>query len=191
VAAANPALDACLLRIGARVEFAHPLVRTAAYRSAAAGDSQRVHDALAESTDATADPDRKAWHRAQATPGPSEEVATELVRSAGRAQGRGGLAAAAAFLQRAVVLTMDPLGRSERALAAAQASLEIGAFDAALQLLGTAEAGPLDELQRARVDLERAASPSRQAWAATLPPYCSTPPGNSSRSTSSWPARPT
>jgi hypothetical protein len=157
LAAASPAVDAGLLKVGGRVEFAHPLVRSAAYRAATADDRYRVHRALAEATDAEADPDRRAWHLAQATPGPGEEVAAELERSAGRAQARGGVAAAAAFLQRSVALTVDPARRrrAERALAAAQASLQAGAFDAALGLLATAEAGPLDEFQRARGDLLR------------------------------------
>lgn len=118
-------------------------------------DRQRLHEALAEVTDPIANPDRRAWHRAQAAAGPDEEVAAELERSAGRAQARGGLAAAAAFLQRAVALTVDPARRAERTLAAAQASLQAGAFDAALGLLATAEAGPLDEFASARVDLLR------------------------------------
>jgi DNA-binding CsgD family transcriptional regulator len=153
--AGNPAVDAGLLKLGDRVAFTHPLVRTAAYRSATVGDRQRVHHALAEATDAATDPDRRAWHRAQAAPGPHEDVAAELERCAGRAQARGGVAATAAFLRRAVALTEDPARRAGRALAAAQASLEAGAFDIALQLLVTAEAGPLDELQQAQVDLVR------------------------------------
>ena len=155
MAAAEPAVDAGLLKVGARVEFAHPLVRSAAYRLATASDRHRVHRTLAESTDARTDPDRRAWHHARATPGPNEAVAAELERSAGRAQARGGVPAAAAFLQRAVALTVDPARRAGRALAAAQASFQAGAFDAALGLLATAEAGPLDEFQRARVDLLR------------------------------------
>jgi DNA-binding CsgD family transcriptional regulator len=156
LAAVAPAVDAGLLQVGGRVEFAHPLVRSAAYRSAAAENRHRVHRALAEATDAETDPDRRAWHLAQATPRPGEEVAAELERSAGRAQARGGVAAAAAFLQRAVALTVDPGRRAERALAAAEVSVQAGAFDAALGLLATAEAaGPLDEVQRARVDLLR------------------------------------
>jgi ATP/maltotriose-dependent transcriptional regulator MalT len=145
-----------LLEIGERVTFRHPLVRSAVYRSAAVEDRRAVHLALAEATDREGDPDRRAWHLAAAAAGPDEQVALELELSAGRAQARGGLAAAAAFLQRAVALTQDPARRADRALAAAQASFQAGAFDAALRLLATAEAGPLDEFQRARVDLVRA-----------------------------------
>ena len=155
LAAAGPAQDGGLLELGGRVEFAHPLVRSAAYRSAAANDRYRVHRALADATVAETDPDRRAWHRARATPGPDEEVAAELERSAGRAQARGGVAAGAAFLQRSVALTVDPARRAERALAAAQASFQAGAFEAALGLLAAAEAGPLDAFQLARVDLLR------------------------------------
>jgi DNA-binding CsgD family transcriptional regulator len=161
MAAADPAVDAGLLRIGGRIEFAHPLLRSAAYHSAAAEDRHRVHRALAEATDPETDPDRRAWHRARATPGPGEEVAAELEHSAGRAQARGGVAAAAAFLQRAVALTVDPRRRAERAVAAAEVSLQAGAFDAALGLLTTAEAGALDGPQQVRVDLIR----GHAAWA--------------------------
>ncbi len=156
MAAADLATDAGLLKVGGRVEFAHPLVRSAAYRSADAGDRHRVHRALAEATDGETDPDRRAWHFAAAAVGPDDQAALGLERSAARAQARGGLAAAAAFLQRAVALTADPALRADRALAAAQASLRAGAFDVARRLLGTAEAGPLDELGEARTDLLRA-----------------------------------
>jgi len=155
LAAADPAIDSGLLNIGSRVEFAHPLVRSAAYGAATAADRCRVHAALAEATDVATDPDRRAWHRAQATLGPDEDVADELEQSAGRAQLRGGAAAAAAFLQRAAALTIDPLRKSGRALAAAEASLEAGAFDAALALTTTAEALAGDELRGARIDLLR------------------------------------
>jgi DNA-binding CsgD family transcriptional regulator len=148
-------VEAGLVEFGTRVRFRHPLVRSAAYRSASFSERQRMHGALAEATDPIADPDRRAWHRAQAAAGPDEEVAAELECSAGRAQARGGLAAAAAFLERSVLLTADPARHAERALAAAQASLQAGAFGKALDLLATAEAGPLDELQSARVDLLR------------------------------------
>jgi DNA-binding CsgD family transcriptional regulator len=154
--AVDPAVEAGLLKIGTRVEFAHPLVRSAAYRSAANENRQRVHRALADATDPEIDPDRRAWHSARAAPGPSENVAAELERSAIRAQARGGVAAAAAFLQRSVALTNDPERRGERALAAAQTSLQAGAFDVALGLLTTAESSPLDDFQRARVNLVRA-----------------------------------
>jgi DNA-binding CsgD family transcriptional regulator len=153
VQAAAPAVEAGLVDFGARVRFRHPLARSAAYRSASFPDRQQMHAALGEATDPAADPDRRAWHRAQAAAGPDEEVAGELERSAGRAQARGGLAAAAAFLERSVLLTADPARHAERALAAAQASLQAGAFGQALDLLATAEVGPLDEFQRARVDL--------------------------------------
>jgi len=144
-----------LLSIGERVMFRHPLVRSAVYWAAAPAERRTVHQALANATDPQADPDRRAWHRAEATLGPDEEVAAELERSAGRAQARGGFAAAAAFLERSARLTLDPARRAERALAAAHAKYEVGAFDAALALLGSTAAGPLDELQRARADLLR------------------------------------
>jgi DNA-binding CsgD family transcriptional regulator len=145
-----------LLTVGERVTFRHPLVRSAVYRSAAAQERRAVHLALAQATDRDVDPDRRAWHLAAAAAGPDEQVALELERSAGRAQARGGLAAAAAFLQRAVALTRDSARRVDRALAAAEASLQAGVFDAARRLLATAEVGPVDELQRARLDLLRA-----------------------------------
>jgi DNA-binding CsgD family transcriptional regulator len=149
------AVEAGLVEFGGRVRFRHPLARSAAYRSAALPDRQQLHAALAEATDPQVDPDRRAWHLAQAAAGPDEEVAGELERSAGRAQARGGLAAAAAFLERSVALTADPARHAERILAAAQASVQAGAFDKALKLLATAESGPLDEFQNVRVDLLR------------------------------------
>ncbi len=153
--AAEPAQADGLMEIGARVRFRHPLVRSAVYSAASAPERQAAHRALAEVTDRDRDPDRRAWHLAAAAPWPDEEVAAELERSAGRAQARGGMAAAVAFLRRAVELTPEPAPRSERALGAAQASLQAGAFDAALELLATAAAGPLDELQHGRVNLLR------------------------------------
>jgi hypothetical protein len=158
VQAAAPAVDARLVEFGTGVRFRHPLVRSAAYWSAAPADRQQMHAALAEVTDPGADPDRRAWHRAQAAPGPDEEVAVELERSAGRAQARGGLAAAAAFLERSVLLTPDPARHVERILAAAQACLQAGAFGKALEVLSVVESiepESLDELASARVDLLR------------------------------------
>ncbi len=150
--AATPAIQAGLVEFGTQVRFRHPLVRSAAYRSACLQDRQDVHRALAEVTDPAADPDRRAWHRAQAAPGPDEEVAAELERSAGRAQARGGLAATAAFLERAALLTPEPAGRAQRGLAAASAKRDAGALDAALGLLVAVEAGPPDPLRIAEVE---------------------------------------
>jgi DNA-binding CsgD family transcriptional regulator/tetratricopeptide (TPR) repeat protein len=154
--AASLAQVAGLLELGARVRFRHPLVRSAVYQSAPAGDRRAAHRALAEVTDPESDPDRRAWHRARAAEQPDEAVADELARAAERAQARGGLAAAAAFLERAAELTPDPARRGARALAAAQAELGAGAPDRAHLMLATAEMGSLDELQRARLERLRA-----------------------------------
>ena len=154
--AAEPAEAAGLIEIGARVRFRHPLVRSAAYRAAPAAERREVHRALADATDARLDPDRRAWHRARAADGPDEAVAGELERSADRAQARGGLSAAAAFLQRAAELTPDPAMRVKRSLAAAQAKLDVADAVSASDLLAAAELGPVDELQRARLERLRA-----------------------------------
>ena len=154
--AAAPAESADLIEFRARVRFRHPLVRSAAYRAATSTDRREAHRALADATDPDTDPDRRAWHRAHAAAGPDEVVAHELERSADRALSRGGVAAAAAFLARAVELTPDPGRRGPRALAAAQAKFDAGAPDAAFALLTTAELGPLDDLQRARLERLRA-----------------------------------
>jgi DNA-binding CsgD family transcriptional regulator len=155
VQAGAPAVDAGLVEFNARVRFCHPLARSAAYRSAPFSERQQMHAALAEATDPQADPDRRAWHRAQAAAEPDEEVAGELERCAGRAQARGGMAAAAAFLELSVTLTADPARHAERILEAANASMQAGASGKALELLATVEAGPLDEFQSARADLLR------------------------------------
>ena len=154
--AAAPAEAAGLVEFGARVGFRHPLVRSAVYRAAAPEERRSVHRALAEATDSERDPDRRAWHRAHAARGPDEDVAGELERAAGRVQGRGGAAAAAAFLQRATELTPDPARRGARALAAAQAKRDAAAPEAASKLLAIAELCPLDLLQRALLDRLRA-----------------------------------
>ena len=152
----NLAAAADLLRFGANVRFRHPLVRSAAYRAATADDRRAVHAALAAATDPQADPDRRAWHHAHAAAGPDEAVAQELVNSAGRALHRGGVAAAAAFWERAVALTPDPGMRAARALTAAEAKYAAGDFEAAQALLVTAELGPGGELVGARVQRMRA-----------------------------------
>jgi DNA-binding CsgD family transcriptional regulator len=154
--ALGPSAAAGLVELGARVRFRHPLVRSAIYRAAARPEREAAHRALAEATDPEADPDRRAWHRAHAAAGLDEAVAAELERSAGRAQRRGGLAAAAAFLERAAELTPDPVPRGARALAAAQSKVDAGAPEAAEALLATAQLTPLDELQRARLKRLRA-----------------------------------
>jgi DNA-binding CsgD family transcriptional regulator len=154
--AGDPATAAGLVDVGAQVRFRHPLIRSAIYGRASPDDLQRVHRALAEATDPDADPDRRAWHRARATSGLDEDVAAELEHSAGRARARGGLAAGAAFQARAAELTPDPALRARRSLAAAQTKHQAGAADEALRLLAMAEAGPLDDLERARAQLLRA-----------------------------------
>jgi DNA-binding CsgD family transcriptional regulator/tetratricopeptide (TPR) repeat protein len=154
--AAAAAVECGVVEFGARVRFRHPLVRSAVYGAASAQERRGVHDALAQATDPEFDPDQRAWHRAHAAASPDDEVADELEHSAGRAQARGGVAAAAAFLERAAGLTLDAPARARRALAAAEAKHQAGAPDAALALLDSAEAGPLDELQQVRVQLLRA-----------------------------------
>src|SRR5579864_3790719 len=147
--AAGPAQASGLLDLGAQVAFRHSLLRSAVYRAATADERRSAHLALAAATDAETDPDRRAWHRAHATLAPDEDVADELERSAGRAQARGGLAAAAAFLERAAALTPDPGRRARRALYAARAKQLAGAPQEALRLLATATAGPLGDFDRA------------------------------------------
>jgi DNA-binding CsgD family transcriptional regulator len=153
---AGPAQSAGLLDPGVQVRFRHPLVRSAVYRAAPIAERREVHLALAEATDPESDPDRRAWHRAHAASGLDGQLAAELERSAGRAQGRGGVAAAAAFLERAAELTPEAALRGSRALAAAQAKYESGAAEAAQELLVAAESCPLDDLERARLTRLRA-----------------------------------
>jgi DNA-binding CsgD family transcriptional regulator len=159
-----------LMSLDTGVRFRHPLVRSAAYRAASLTDRQNAHQALAESIDADVDPDRRAWHRAQAAPGPDEDVAVELERSAERAQARGGIAAVAAFLERASELTQDPARRSQRALEAAQAKFQAGAFESAAALLATARSGSPDELTRARIDVMHAGLAFAQGRGKEAPP---------------------
>jgi AAA ATPase domain/Bacterial regulatory proteins, luxR family len=154
--AAAPAEVDGLLEVGSRVTFRHPLLRSAVYRAADPQARRSAHGALAGATNPDFDPDRRAWHRANAALAPDEEVAGELERSAGRAQSRGGVTAAAAFLERATELTPDPARRGARALAAAEAEFEAAAPETALELTATAELCPLDRLQRARLERLRA-----------------------------------
>lgn len=142
-----------LLDLRHRVAFRHPLVRSAVYRAATPLSRRAAHGALAEVTDPAEEPDRRAWHRARAAEAPDEAVAGELEESAGRALGRGGVAAAAAFLEAAATLTPDPARAAQRSLAAARAKLTAGAFGEAQALLAAAQAGPLQESERAHVQL--------------------------------------
>jgi DNA-binding CsgD family transcriptional regulator len=154
--AAAPAEGAGLIELGSRVRFRHPLVRSAIYHAAAPEERERAHGALADATDPESDPDRRAWHRAHATAGLDEGVAAELEDSAERAQRRGGMAAAAAFLERAAELTPDPARRGSRAMAGARAKLEAGSPEAAGGLVEMADLAPLDEFDRARLQRLRA-----------------------------------
>ncbi|MHB9849180.1 AAA family ATPase [Streptomyces krungchingensis] len=154
--AAAPAEAAGLVEYDTVVRFHHPLVRSAIYQRASAPERRAAHRALAEATDPHLDPDRRAWHHAHAATQPDESIAVGLERSAGRARGRGGTAAAASFLRRAAELTPDPARRVTRALAAAQAAIDAGAADQACTMLTAAEAGPLDDLLRARIERLRA-----------------------------------
>ena len=151
-----PAKDAGLIELGPDVRFRHPLVRSASYQAATPDERRQAHQALAAATDPQQDPDRRAWHRARATAGPDESAAGDLERSAARARTRGGVVAAAAFLERATELSVEPARRGERALAAAQLKFEAGAPDAAERLLSVATAAPLDELERAHAERLRA-----------------------------------
>jgi DNA-binding CsgD family transcriptional regulator len=155
-AASAPAVQAGLIELSGRVRFRHPLVRSAVARAAEVTDLRAVHLALAEATDPELDPDRRAWHRAHAASGPDEAVAVALEASADRARARGGLAAQAAFLERAIELTDDPARRPARILAAATALHQAGSSDAALALVAGLEVTPLDEPTRAGLEVLRA-----------------------------------
>ena len=188
--AAAAAASEQLLEIGTRVRFRHPLVRSAAYAAATTEHRSAAHLALAAATDAQIDPERRAWHLAAAATGPDEVVASELERLAVKVQARAGLAAAAAFLQRAAELTADGGLRADRALAAAQAHLHAGAFEAARRLLPEALANAVSDLQRARVEqlngqVEAAARPGRErAFTAAAARH------GSNRSMCGWPGTP-
>ena len=154
-----------LLVVAQRVVFRHPLVRSAVYRAAAPSERREAHAALAEATEPELDPDRRAWHKAQAASIPDEDVAAELERCAARAQARGGSAAVAAFLERAAALSPESMRRAQRLVAAAAAKREAGGLEAALELLDGVEPAALDELGRVRADLLRAQIAAEQ-WRA-------------------------
>jgi DNA-binding CsgD family transcriptional regulator len=163
-------VEAGLCEFGTWIRFRHPLVRAAAYATASVDERRRAHAAIADTMDPAADPDRRAWHRALASVGPDEAVADELERSAIRARARGGQAATAAFLERAVGLTLDPARRAERLLAAAEASYLAGSADDALRLAAAAQLGPLDEFHRVSVDVLRGRVMTTQRRPRDAPP---------------------
>jgi DNA-binding CsgD family transcriptional regulator len=155
-AAAVAAAEAGLITFDGRVVFRDHAVRSAAYRVARLRQRQSAHRALAQATDPRAHPDRRAWHQAKALTELDEDVAAELERTAGRARARGGLAAAAAFLERAATATPDAARRAERSLAAASVMLQAGEPSAAAKLLDLTDTGTLDDHRQARADLVRA-----------------------------------
>ena len=154
--AAVPAAEAGLITFGRRVVFRDHAVRSTAYRVARLQQRRSAHRALAQASDPRTDPDRRAWHQANGLTGPDEDVAADLERTAGRAQARGGLPAAAAFLERAATATPDAARRAERSLAAASVMLQAGEPWAAAKLLDLTETGTLDDHRRARADLVHA-----------------------------------
>jgi DNA-binding CsgD family transcriptional regulator len=161
---ATAATDAGLVELATTVRFRHPSVRSAVYAAATTAERRQAHAALATATDPHEDADRRAWHLALAAAGPDEEVAAELERSAGVAQGRGGVSAAAALLERSAALTLDPTRRTQRTIAAAGAYIDAGAPEEGARLLSAAEAGPLDAPSRARVEVLRATSATAWGW---------------------------
>lgn len=152
---ASAAIEAGLLRIDSRVQFRHPLVRSTAYRGVPLSDRQIIHRALALAIDPAVDPVRRAWHRGHAAVGPDDTIADELQTSADLVMARGGIAAAAAFLERASMLAEGAVRRADLALSAALAKAQAGVLDGARELLALAEAAPLSEPQRAEADLVR------------------------------------
>lgn len=197
VDALAPVEAAGVIEFGPRMRFHHPLVRSAAYRAADLADRRAIHRALADATDAERDPDRRAWHAANAVAGPDDAVATELEASAWRARSRGGIAAAAALLERAAVLTADPAARGSCAIAAAQTKRDAAAPEAAYELLALAEAGPLSDLQRAQVARLRAQMQFARSRGAVRERHRSArprrnfsmPPNDLNPSMANWPAK--
>ncbi|MFI2102663.1 AAA family ATPase [Isoptericola sp. NPDC019693] len=151
-----PAKAAGLVEFGESVRFRHPLARSAVYRAASTAERQAAHRALAAATDPVHEPDRRAWHAAQACDGPDEEVAEGLELAADRARQRGGMAAEAVLLERAAALTPDARRRGRRALAAAEAHFSAAALDRATEMATLADLCPLDPTDRARVNRLRA-----------------------------------
>ena len=164
-----------LVRADERIVFRHPLVRSAIYGGATAGQRRRVHAALAAVTRRSADTDRRAWHLAAGRVGPDEDVAEVLERAAERARERGGYSARASLLIRAVELTPDGPRRTERTLAAAEAAMTAGRAMQTLALLDGLDMSGMDEIGPGRALMIRA---STQGFTgeigamATIPAIC-------------------
>jgi DNA-binding CsgD family transcriptional regulator/tetratricopeptide (TPR) repeat protein len=155
-AAAGPLRSEGLLSLAPRVVFRRPLLRFAVHQLATDEERRDVHFALALVTDPARDPDRHVWHLAHAADGPDEGLASELERLAPVARRRGGLPAAAAFLEQATMLTLDPGRLADRAIAAAEAKRTAGADHDATRLLSTAEMYLLDDQRQGRLQRQRA-----------------------------------
>lgn len=127
-----------------RVEFRHPLVRSAVYSGATSPERRGAHRALATAMTRVGDDDRRVWHRAAGAAGPDEDVADTLEGAATQARTRGGFAASSRFLARAAELSVDAAARSRRLLGAAEASLTAGVPIQARALLDQIGPGPFD-----------------------------------------------
>lgn len=133
VDALRPAEASGLVRVaGGEVRFRHPLARTAAYASAGLDERLEAHARLAA---AYADvPERRTWHRAQATLNPDEEVAAEIEQVAGQMQLRGATAEAVRLLGRAVKLTPTVVEQERRLQQVADLSNLQGDFRRTLEV---------------------------------------------------------
>ena len=135
----------------ARIEFRHPLMRSAVYRGATFAEREQAHAALADALSGEADADRRAWHRAAAAVGTDDRVAADLEQTADRARSRGGYAAASTALERAAELTGDERERGRRLVGAAHAASMAGRDERALALAGRASPLVTDSLLRAEI----------------------------------------
>jgi DNA-binding CsgD family transcriptional regulator len=148
--------EAGLVRVGgSRVEFAHPLLRSAAYHSAGPAERRAAHQALADACDPGRYPIRRSWHLAAAAVGPDESVAETLDLAAGAAQIRNAYAVAARASQRAAELTADPARRAARLMAAGQAAHLGGDRASAAELLTLAADLGTDPRVRADAQIMR------------------------------------
>ena len=155
----EPAVDAGLARVDDRVEFRHPLVRSAVYRSASREERGRAHAALAAVID---DPSRSVWHRAAITDGADEALAAELEAAGEHATARGAQVTAAAAFERAAELSEDPARRAGRLARAAGTSMEAGRMDTALALVERARPLTSDPGQLAALEMVRSVEAMRR-----------------------------